>query len=49
MTTQCSVETGAFHDLESREVAGRFDGGESTSDAGGLLLREVDKRTGLLG
>jgi hypothetical protein len=29
-------------------VVGRFDGGAITSDAGGLLLREVEKRTGIL-
>jgi hypothetical protein len=29
-------------------VRGRFDGGAITSDAGGLLLREVEKRTGIL-
>jgi hypothetical protein len=28
-------------------VRGRFDGGAITSDAGGLLLREVEKRTGI--
>ena len=28
-------------------MTGRFDGGRISSDAGGLLLREVDKRTGL--
>jgi len=27
---------------------GRFDGGAITSDAGGLLLREVEKRTGII-
>jgi hypothetical protein len=29
-------------------VIGRFDGGRITSDGGGLLLREVDRRLGLL-
>jgi hypothetical protein len=29
-------------------VTGRFDGGAITSDAGGLLLREVEARTGIL-
>jgi hypothetical protein len=29
-------------------VQGRFDGGAITSDAGGLLLREVEKRTGIV-
>ena len=38
-----------FHELDSREGVGRFDGGEITSDAGGLLLREVEKRTRILG
>ena len=28
---------------------GRFDGGEITSDAGGILLREVEQRTRILG
>ena len=48
MTTQCNAEKLAFHELDSREVVGRFDGGEITSDAGGILLREVEKRTGIL-
>ena len=30
------------------EVVGRFDGGMISSDAGGLLLREVEKRFGIL-
>ena len=30
------------------EVRGGFDGGAITSDAGGLLLREVEKRTGII-
>jgi len=34
--------------LAKREVQGRFDGGAITSDAGGLLLREVEKRTGIV-
>jgi hypothetical protein len=29
-------------------VVGRFDGGAITSDGGGLLLREVEKRTGII-
>ena len=48
MTTQCNAEKLAFHELDSREVVGRFDGGEITSDAGGILLREVEKRTAIL-
>ena len=49
MKTQCSEGKLIFHDLDSREVVARFDGGEITSDAGAVLLREVEKRTGILG
>ena len=33
----------------NREVVGHLDGGDITSDAGGLLLREVEQRTLSLG
>jgi hypothetical protein len=33
-----------FQDLGTRAVGARFDGGHVTSDAGGLLLREVEHR-----
>jgi hypothetical protein len=36
-----------FQQLGRRAVIGRFDGGAISSDGGGLLLREVDKRTGI--
>ncbi len=48
MRTQCNQESFQFHPLAGRRVQGRFDGGAITSDAGGLLLREVEKRTGIL-
>src|SRR5699024_5719570 len=48
MTTECNPEQLAFHALGRREVVGRFDGGRITSDGGGLLLREVDQRIGLI-
>ena len=48
MTTECNPEQLEFHALGGRDVIGRFDGGRITSDGGGLLLREVDKRLGLL-
>ena len=47
MKTQCSGEQLEFHALGRRSVTGRFDGGRISSDAGGVLLREVDKRIGL--
>ena len=48
MPTQCNQEFLEFHPLEKREVRGEFNGGAITSDAGGLLLREVEKRTGII-
>lgn len=48
METQCIQEQMAFQQLGRREVVGRFDGGQISSDAGGLLLREVEKRFGIL-
>ena len=48
MQTQCNQESFEFHLLNQRQVVGRFDGGAITSDAGGLLLREVEKRTGII-
>ena len=49
MNTECNTKQQAFHGLGRREVVGRFDGGEISSDGGGLLLREVEQRTHLLG
>jgi hypothetical protein len=46
--TECKPQQLEFHGLGNREVIGRFDGGDITSDAGGLLLREVELRTGIL-
>ena len=48
MRTQCNPEQLQFHALGRREVIGRFDGGRITMDCGGLLLRETDRRIGLL-
>ena len=46
--TECSQTEFEFQGLFSREVIGRFDGGQITSDGGSLLLREVERRTGIL-
>jgi len=48
LPTQCNQEFLEFHPLDKREVRGEFAGGAITSDAGGLLLREVEKRTGII-
>jgi hypothetical protein len=46
--TECNEKAFEFHDLERREVLARFDGGRITSDAGGLLLRELEEKTGIV-
>jgi len=48
LPTQCNQASFRFHPLGRRAVRGRFDGGAISSDASGLLLREVGKRTGIL-
>jgi DDE family transposase len=48
LRTQCNQESFQFHALFRREVRSHFDGGTITTDAGGLLLREVEKRTGII-
>ena len=48
MTTECNQSSFEFHSLNQRKVIAKFDGGNITSDAGVLLLREVEKRTGLI-
>jgi Transposase DDE domain group 1 len=46
--TECNQTQFAFQGHFARQVTGRFDGGTMTSDAGGLLLRETDRRMNLL-
>lgn len=48
MKTECSTQRLLFQGHGSREVTAAFDGGRITSDAGGLLLREVDQQFGIL-
>ena len=44
MRTECKAESYRFQDLGSRKVVADFTGGRLTSDAGALLLREVEER-----
>ncbi len=46
--TECNPESFGFHALGRRDVVARFDGGRITSDAGGLLLREAERITGII-
>ena len=48
MTTECTQVGFEFHSLNHRQIRAQFDGGAISSDGGGLLLREVDKRTGII-
>lgn len=48
MQTECPVESYEFQGLGRRDVVARFDGGAITSDAGGLLLREVEAKSGII-
>ena len=46
--TQCTQTNFEFQAHFSRAVRAQFDGGTMTSDARGLLLREVDRRLTLM-
>src|SRR3989442_6736171 len=48
MTTECTQFVFGFQPQKRREIRAQFDGGAITSDGGGLLLREVEKRIGIL-
>ena len=48
MNTQCIQKTFSFHPLGRRKVSGSFDGGQITSDGGGLLLRETERIVGVI-
>src|SRR5579883_869882 len=46
--TECSQSEFEFQAHFSRRVVAGFDGGTITTDAGGLLLRETDRRLNLV-
>jgi hypothetical protein len=48
MSTECNQFVFGFHPLKQREIRAQFDGGAITTDGGGLLLREVEKRIGIV-
>ena len=47
MPTQCSRDLFGYEVVAGRQVVAAFDGGEVTSDAGGLLLGVTDRAIGL--
>lgn len=48
MKTECNSQPIVFSSLGRRNVVADFTGGAITSDAGALLLREVDRKLGLI-
>ena len=48
MSTECNQFVFGFHPLKHREIRAQFDGGAITTDGGGLLLREIEKRIGIV-
>jgi hypothetical protein len=48
MPTQCSRDLFGYEVVEGRQVVAAFDGGNATSDAGGLLLGATDRALGLV-
>ncbi len=48
MPTECNTDRLDFLPAGRREIRDLFDGGTITSDAGVLLLREVEARSGIL-
>ncbi len=49
MKTECNKNRYQFQPLGRKEITADFDGGTITSDGGGVLLREVEQRTNILG
>ena len=46
--TDCNIQPLLFASLNHKKIQADFNGGSITSDAGALLLRELDKRIGLI-
>ena len=46
--TDCTEQIELFAPVGRRRIEVKFEGGDVTSDAGVLLLRQVDRRIGLL-
>ena len=48
METQCNEVLFDFQGQNRRDVVATFDGGTITTDGGALLLREVERHTGII-
>jgi Transposase DDE domain group 1 len=49
LNTECNDQAFLFQELASRKIVVDFAGGHLSSDGGGVFLREVELRSGLLG
>lgn len=48
MKTHCNQKTFEFQTENSREIVAHFNGGNISSDSGGLLLRQIEQITGII-
>jgi len=48
MRTECKTKRMKFQGFDKRELVMQYDGGYITSDGGGVLLKEVDRRLGII-
>ncbi len=48
MKTECTRKKDKFQALGKKEIVAEFNGGILTSDGGCLMLREIEKRRGIL-
>jgi hypothetical protein len=48
MSTECTQKSFGFHPHFQRRVEANFKGGRISSNGGGVLLREVERKTGML-
>jgi hypothetical protein len=48
MKTHCNQKTFDFQTQNSRKIVAHFNGGNITSDAGGLLLQQAERVTGII-
>jgi len=48
MSTECTQKSFGFHPHFQRRVEANFQGGRISSNGGGVLLREVERKTGML-
>ena len=46
--TECNRASLTFSSLSRKKILADFDGGRLTSDGGALLLREANRRTGVI-